>query len=83
MGGPIEIVRIILIILCQINWLFEGFTMLKSSPKFADNSKVGEIYVFWSDFKWAWQNGSTAPPGTQPLGFPSTDLHKNRSPVVS
>ena len=29
-----------------------------------------KIYVFWSIWKWAWQNGSTAPPGTQPLGFP-------------
>ena len=62
-GGRIEIVRILLLlILCQMNWLFEGFIMLKSSPKFAGNSKVGEIYVFWSSLKWAWQNGSTAPP---------------------
>ena len=48
-GRPIEIERIILIILIivtQINWLFEGFN--KSLPKFADSYKVVKIYVFWS-----------------------------------
>ena len=48
-----------------------------------------KIYVFWSIWKWAWQNGSTAPPGhspyvcTQPLRLPWTDLHQNRNTGVS
>ena len=42
-----------------------------------------KIYVFWSISKRAWQNGSTAPPGTQPIHFPSTDLHENLSQGVS
>ena len=36
-GGPIEIVKIILIIVTQMNWLFEGFNMLKNVLKFAVN----------------------------------------------
>ena len=42
-----------------------------------------KIYVFWCIWKWAWQNGSTAPPGTQPLGFHITDFHQNRARGVS
>ena len=46
--------------------------MLQSSPKFAGNSKVWEIYVFWRNLKWAWQNGSTAPPS--PLVWQQLDV---------
>ena len=78
--GPIEIVRIIVSI---VNGLFEGFNVLKNLLKVCIKLKVVKMYVFWSIRKRAGQNGSTAPPGTQPIGFHITNFHKNRETGVS
>ena len=48
-------------LLFSAKWVgyLRALTCSNHSPKFAGNSKVGEIYVFWSTLKLEWQNGST------------------------
>ena len=64
MGGPIEVVRILLLLIVfleQVKGLIEN-QRLQIDTIVYRKLESGEMYVFSSHFKWAWLNGSTEPP---------------------